>query len=76
MATSINYLADLYFDYDKYDQAEPLYKRSLTIRENFFGPEHPEVATSLIGIAELYRKTGRDKEADELEKRASHILAQ
>jgi hypothetical protein len=48
----------------------------LAIREKSFGPNHPEVAPTLFGIAKLYRKTGRDKEADELEKKASTILKQ
>ncbi|CAB1113194.1 unnamed protein product [Ectocarpus sp. CCAP 1310/34] len=31
----------------KYDEAEPLYKRSLAIDEKVYGPDHPDVATAL-----------------------------
>ncbi len=53
--------------------AEPLYKRSLAIREKALGPDHPDVAQSLVNLAALYRKTGRDKEAEPLEARAARI---
>jgi len=52
-----------------------LHKRALAIREKAFGPDHPEVVPSLWNIANLYRKTGRDKEAEALEKRAEAIRA-
>jgi tetratricopeptide (TPR) repeat protein len=75
VATSLNNLALLYSTQGNYAQAEPLYKRSLEIREKALGPDHPDVATSLKNIAELYRKTGREKEAEEFEKRAAAIRA-
>ncbi|MCL5669278.1 MAG: tetratricopeptide repeat protein, partial [Gammaproteobacteria bacterium] len=59
----------------QYAQAEPLYKRSLAITEKALGPDHPDVATSLENMAGLYRKTGRDKAAEALEKRAVAIRA-
>ena len=37
----------------KYDDAEPLYKRALTIREETLGPRHPYVASSLNNLASL-----------------------
>ena len=37
----------------KYDDAEPLYKRALTINEETLGPRHPDVAQSLNNIATL-----------------------
>ena len=37
----------------KYDDAEPLYKRALTIREEVLGPDHPKVASSLNNLATL-----------------------
>ncbi|CAN0579826.1 unnamed protein product, partial [Laminaria digitata] len=38
-----------------YAEAGPLYKRSLAIDEKALGPEHPSVARSLNGMAELFR---------------------
>ena len=40
----------------QYAKAEPLYQRSLAIREKALGPEHPDVATSLNNLAGLYRR--------------------
>ena len=37
----------------KYDDAEPLYKRALTIFEETLGPRHPDVALSLNNLASL-----------------------
>jgi len=48
----------------KYADAEPLYKRSLAIREKALGPEHPDVAASLNNLAELYRAQGKYAEAE------------
>ena len=75
LATSLNNLAELYRAQGKYDQAEPLYKRSLAIREKALGPDHPDVATSLNNLAALYRKTGQVKTAEAMEKRAAGIRA-
>lgn len=75
MATSLNNLAALYDIQGQYAQAEPLYTRSLAILEHAFGADHPNLAQSLENIASLYRKTGREKEAAALEKRAAAIRA-
>ena len=37
--------AELYRAQGRYAEAEPLYKRSLAIREKALGPDHPDVAT-------------------------------
>ena len=50
MATSLNNLAGLYHAQGKYAAAEPLYNRSLAIREKVLGPQHPDVATSLNNL--------------------------
>ena len=44
-APSLNNLAALYQAQGRYAEAEPLYKRSLAIREKALGPEHPDVGT-------------------------------
>ena len=58
-ATSLNNLADLYRTQGRYGDAEPLFKRSLGIREKTLGPEHPGVAASLNNLAGLYSAQGR-----------------
>ena len=42
---SLNNLAELYKVQGRYADAEPLFKRSLAIREKALGPDHPDVAT-------------------------------
>ena len=51
-------------------QFEPLYKRSLAIREKALGPNHPDVATSLNNMGLLYERRGQYAEAEPLYKRA------
>ncbi len=75
MATSLNNLALLYQDQGKYTEAEPLYERSLAIREKALGPEHPDVAASLENYAALLRRTARADEAERMEAPAKAIRA-
>ena len=53
--------------------AEPLYERSLAIREEILGKDHPDVATVLENMAELYEKIGKEDEAKRLAERARGI---
>ena len=60
-------------DRGRYDESEPLYKRSLAIREKVLGAEHPDVATSLNNLAGLYHNQGKYTEAEPLLKRSLAI---
>jgi Flp pilus assembly protein TadD len=71
----LNNLARLYDIQGQYTQAEPLFRRSLAIREKVLGPNHPDVATSLENLALLCRLTRRIAEAEKLEERAAKIRA-
>jgi tetratricopeptide (TPR) repeat protein len=53
--------------------AEPLCRRALAIREAKYGPEHPDVATSLNNLAVLLQATNRPSEAEQLYQRALAI---
>eukprot|EP00959_Pyramimonas_sp_CCMP1952_P313169 6555170-Pyramimonas_sp.AAC.1 len=58
----------------KYDDALPLYERSLAIREKVnHGEDHPSVAESLNNLAGLYYNTERYSEARPLFERALAI---
>ena len=70
---SLNNLAWLYRLQGKYAEAEPLYQRSLAIREKALGPEHPDVAQSLNNLALLYKAQGKHAEAEPLDQRALGI---
>jgi CHAT domain-containing protein len=73
VATGLNNLAELYQTTGRYAEAEPLYKRSLEIRERVFGKNHPDVATSLNNLAFIYQDTGRYAEAEPLYMRSLEI---
>lgn len=48
-------------------------KKSLVLAETNAGPNHPDVATSLNNLAELYKAQGRYRQAEQLNKRASDL---
>ena len=58
----------------RYSEAIPLAQRALMIWEKALSPDHPNVATALNNLAELYRFQGRYPDADPLYKRALAIL--
>ncbi len=74
LATSLNNLAGLYDTQGKCEEAEPLFKRSLAIRENALGPDHPDVALSLNNLAGLYRTQGKYDQAEPLYRRSLPIF--
>jgi tetratricopeptide (TPR) repeat protein len=57
----------------RFSEAIPLADRALAIREKALGPDHPDVATSLNTLAELYREQGRYADAEPLYQRALAI---
>ncbi|WP_103124609.1 CHAT domain-containing tetratricopeptide repeat protein, partial [Nostoc cycadae] len=76
VATSLNNLAFLYDAQGKYQQAEPLYQRSLAILEKMLGEKHPLVATSLNNLAALYLAKGDITRAIDFSQRGLEIQAQ
>jgi tetratricopeptide (TPR) repeat protein len=57
----------------EYAEAQPLYERSLEIREKVLGPEHPDTASSLNNLAGLLHDQGKYAEAQSLYERALEI---
>jgi CHAT domain-containing protein/Tfp pilus assembly protein PilF len=67
-------LANVYDDgFGRYSEAEDMYKRALTIREQALGPNHPDVAEVLNNLAVEYRHLGRFAEGEILLRRALSI---
>ena len=60
-------------DRAQYAEAEPLYKQSMEIDRTALGKRHPDYATSLNNLAELYHKMARRTEAEPLYKQAMEI---
>ncbi|MFM7581021.1 MAG: tetratricopeptide repeat protein, partial [Microcystaceae cyanobacterium] len=56
-----------------YQQAVPYFERCLTLSEQRFGQNHPEVAISLNNLAGLYRAQGKYAEAEPLHVRSLSI---
>jgi CHAT domain-containing protein/Tfp pilus assembly protein PilF len=72
-AISLNDLALLYLTQGRYREAEPLFQRSLKIRENQLGPDHLKVANGTESLASLYQAQGRYEEAEPLFQRSLQI---
>ena len=62
-----------YYYQANYAKCESLWNRALAIREKTLGPDHPEVAASLNGLAGLSWTQGKYTEAEPLWKRALSI---
>ncbi len=73
LTTTFNNLAVLYKAQGRYAEAEPLYKRSLAIREKALGPEHRKLALAFNNLATLYQAQGKYANAEPLYKRALAI---
>ncbi len=72
LGTTLNKLALLYHAQGMYAEAEPLYKRSLAIREAL-GSEHSNLAQGLDNYAALLRTTKREDQAAKLRARARAV---
>ena len=70
---TLNILGSQYLSQGNFFAAEPLLRRSLTIRKNIFGPEHHEVARGLNNLAMLYSAQGNYEEAEPLFKQSVEI---
>ena len=66
-------MAEIYSSQRRFEEAEPLAKRSLAIREKVLGPDHPHVAVCLNNLAQIERLQGRYIEAEPLYRRALAI---
>ena len=55
MAIFVNNLGSIYYLQGQFAEVEPLYRRSLAIKEKILGPKHPSVAQSLNNLGVIYR---------------------
>jgi tetratricopeptide (TPR) repeat protein len=61
------------YEQGRYSEAAKLAEEALTVAEKIFGPDHPNVEIVYENMAKLYRKTGKEDEAERLEERARRI---
>ncbi len=73
LAATLDAMAEAQFYLDKLDQAESLYRRSLTLREAAYGANDREVAGSIRRLASVIRMRGREAEAGQWIDRALTI---
>jgi tetratricopeptide (TPR) repeat protein len=74
VSTSLDHLATVYEDQQKYAESEPLRRRSLEIKERAWGERHSSfLADSLTAYAEVLHKIGREHEASQIYRRAEAI---
>jgi CHAT domain-containing protein/Tfp pilus assembly protein PilF len=74
LAVSYSNLAGMYHTLGRYQEADTLYRRSLSIFERVAGSEHPEVANTLGELANLLRTVGRFPEAEQANRRVLRIF--
>src|SRR5262249_13810783 len=73
VAADMAALAALLEGQRKYDEAELLYHRALSIFEQTLGAEHYEIAVTLNNLATLSQSVGRTDEAEKLYRRTLNI---
>jgi hypothetical protein len=56
----LNSLATLYANLDAYGEFESLLLRAVAIKKKMQGLDHPDTATSLVGITPIQRTDGRE----------------
>src|SRR5712692_5306626 len=60
----------------QYAEGEPIYQKALALHERLLGPDHPEIAQTLSGLASLYYEQGEYEQAEPLYQRALAICEQ
>lgn len=74
LAMQLNNLGNVYAELRKQVDAVDAYQRSLIIREDILGPDHPDVAVTLGNLASACASAGMWTRADSLNRRALAIL--
>lgn len=67
-------MAGLLMRRGEYDEALPLYEQTLRIQEKALGLDHPDVATTLNNMGNLFYDQGKFEEALPLTERAIAVL--
>ncbi len=75
MASSLQMVALLYGQENRYAKAEPLLRRALAVREQTLGHDHVGLLQGLEQYAALLRKMDRETDATQVEARARQIRA-
>jgi len=71
---TLNNLAVLHARQKRFAEAESLYKQALSVEENFWGKDHPELTTTLLNLARLYQAQDRSEDAAQVFRKAVAML--
>jgi len=72
-AEMMTVVGEIYQKLGLYDPARPLLERALTLRQSLYGPDHLEVAASLVQLGRLYHQRGDYEAADSFYREALDI---
>ena len=75
-ASALSLMGEVLFKMGKFEEGKRHFKRSLAIKQETLGPQHPSVATSYNNIASVLRDQGDLKKAKEYHERALAIQLQ
>jgi tetratricopeptide (TPR) repeat protein len=68
-------LANCFRQTGRFPDAEPLYKRALEVKTKQVGPLHNDLVPILENYSKMLRASGREKEADKMQRDAMAIFA-
>ena len=72
--TLFNSEAELLVERGQYNEADPIHRRILDLRQRLLGADHPETLTSMNNLAALQDLRGQDDEAERLYKQVLDIV--
>jgi tetratricopeptide (TPR) repeat protein len=73
LADSLSTLAQIYFQQSKYEQCLPVLDRSVRIKQQALGEDHPDMADCYRDYSRLLRKLNRTEEAEQYYNRAKAL---
>ncbi|MBX9693244.1 MAG: tetratricopeptide repeat protein [Cyanobacteria bacterium] len=74
LATSLNNLGNCLRAQGKFEEADTVYQRAITAKEQSDGPFHEGLVSILDNYARMLRAAGREKEAEKQERRSRGIF--
>ena len=69
----LHWLGEVYFALDRYSEAKPFYQQAMQSDEKVLGKDHPDYATNLNNLGNLYAQQGNYAEAESLHRQAIAI---
>lgn len=74
LGDTLNMLAQIYFQQDKFEQCLPVLDRSVRLKQQVLGEDHIDMADCYRDYSRLLRKLNRKEEAEQYYNRAKALL--